>query len=69
VISSRDDIERLFTAQWTRQLGTTVGNGYERLKFIRTKARQLTDHFDTTGWPETEEEVLPYIQRTIERYG
>lgn len=66
---SQDRLEVMLETHWRRSLGTTVGNGYERRKFIRTSARRLKAHLDTIGWPETEEEIEPYITRTIERYG
>ena len=69
MINSQSDLERLFKNEWRKVMGTTVGDGYHLLKFLRTSARRLKAHFDISGWPETEGDILPYIHRTIERYG
>lgn len=68
MINSREQIERLYQQQWAKVFGTTA-NGFERLRFLRRKSRELSALFDVQGWPETEAEVLPYIHRTLERYG
>jgi hypothetical protein len=66
---SADDLEALYKTAWTQQWGTTVGDGFHRLSFLRSKARQLAEYFDVNGWPSTQEEILTYVQRTLERYG
>lgn len=63
------NLEALFTREWTRQLGTTVGDGFHRLSFLRSLAGKLADHFDTIGWPDAEEDVIVYVRQAIERYG
>ena len=69
MMNSQSELERLFKAEWRKVMGTTVGDGYHLLKFLRTSARRLKAHFDIAGWPETEGDIIPYIHRTIERYG
>lgn len=64
-----DELEALYKQAWTQQWGTSVGDAYHRLSFLRSKARQLAQYFDLNGWPETQEDALIYVQRTLERYG
>lgn len=69
MINSREQIEALYKQQWAKVFGTTVGNGFDRLSFLRRKSRELSAFFDVQGWPTSEDEVIAYIDRTIERYG
>lgn len=69
VPQTADDLEALYKTAWTQQWGTTVGDAFHRLSFLRSKARQLAEYFDVNGWPNTKEEALTYVQRTLERYG
>lgn len=67
--STVEDLEALYKTAWIQQWGTTVGDGFHRLSFLRSKSRQLADYFDVHGWPATQEETLTYVQRTLDRYG
>lgn len=69
MMQSQDYLESIFKAEWRKVMGTTVGDGYHLLKFLRSSARRLKAHFDIAGWPETDKDIIPYIHRTIERYG
>jgi len=69
MISSRSDLERVYNQEWRKVFGTSVGNGFDRMTFLRRKARELSELFDVQGWPASDDEILPYVQRTLERYG
>lgn len=62
------DLEAIFTREWIRVMGTTVGDGFHRLSFLRSLANKLSNYFEQIGWPDSEEDVLVYVRQAIERY-
>lgn len=63
------DLEAIFTREWSKVMGTTVGNGFHRKAFLRMLSDKLSNHFDLIGWPDSEEDVLVYVRQAIERYA
>ena len=63
------DLEAIFTREWGKVMGTTVGDGFHRLSFLRSLSNKLSRYFDVIGWPDSEEDVLVYVRQAIERYA
>lgn len=62
------DLRRIFATEFNKVLGTTPYQ-LERAGMLNRLVRKLSAHFDVIGWPQTEEEVLPYVRQAIDRYG
>lgn len=64
-----DALRELYALEFAKVIGTGSRNRLERAGLYRKLTRKLATHFDAIGWPRTREEALPYVRRSVERYG
>ncbi len=64
-----DALRELYALEFAKVIGTDTRNRAERAGLYRKLTRKLSAHFDAAGWPRSREEALPYVRKSVERYG